>query len=105
MTTASALTAARRIAGHLLLAAGADDDVRNAGQVPAALMDQVAQRLAARVDDAIETVDRDELGADGLPRARRAERPGSFGSAISRSSKRTGADVGGADLQAEHLAR
>ena len=65
MSTASASRAARTIASSSGLAAGADDDVGQATDVAGAVADEVAQALAARVDDAVQGVGRDMGGADG----------------------------------------
>ena len=52
--------------GHLVLAAGTDYRIWNPRKVPGALPHQIAQRLAARVDDAVERVEREVPPRDGL---------------------------------------
>jgi hypothetical protein len=52
--------------GHLVLAPGIDDDVGNPPDVAGAVADEVAQAFPARMDHAIERVERDVRGADRL---------------------------------------
>ena len=73
MTTASASSAARRTRGDLVLAAGAHDDVGQPPELAAPVADEVAQALAAGMDDPVQRVRRHVLGADGALE-RRAQR-------------------------------
>ena len=74
ITTASASSAALQDPGDRRLVGRAHDDVGHAAEVAAALADEVAQALAARVDDAVERVVGDVRRRRRRAPARRAAR-------------------------------
>ena len=74
--------------------AGAHDDVGEPAEVAAALADEVAQALAARVDDAVERRRWRRARPDGVLERGAQARPGAAAPGSSRSSKRDGARAG-----------
>ena len=76
----------------VVLAARAHDDVGQPAELAAPLAHEVAQALAARVDDAVERVGRDVPGADGrLQRVAQPRRQRRRGDAIDRRTRRASA--------------
>ena len=81
MMTASARSAACTVALTSSWLAGRTITSGKTGQLAVPLPDQVAQRLSARVDDAIERIARDEAFADRLLEFGRSS-AGRFGSGM-----------------------